>query len=601
VDLAALANGVLVRPAGAAPPVAFAAEELARYLGRIFGRRPTSTTAAGPPGDWLVLARNAAATRLPSASGVEWLVEPAEGGLAFVGDRPRTLLAAVYATLAAVGCEWSPDGEERIPSAGDARRALPRLAGRPAFARRAWASDIGTWHLGVPERLAARLPDDVAFVDWIAKSGGTALHFIRHANDAVWAVAPLVPELERRGLAVERGGHAIVELLPRERFAAHPEWFPARADGTRTDLGNLCGARPEALAVVRDGAARASGGADFHVWGIDVFGGGWCACAACAPLHPSEQALRVVNAVAEGLPGGARAFHLAYHDTLLAPRRVRPGPRVWAEFAPRERCYAHALDAGECETNRFYRVALDAHLEAFDGRVEAFEYYGDAILFGGCAVPLVDVIARDLECYRRAGVAGVACLTFGTFSLLAHGANLEAFARGVHDPGSATGARGRHAARVSREAEAAVADYLAALERAMAGVVRHGDLLLPPRDPTAAERIRSTLARLAASAPALRDRLAGASGPRVDVERACFDYTVQVLAAVETWLRADAGDTAADEAHAAFAAARAQLHAVAGASAGTFGAHDLEILHFAVAGMLRWPDEPMPRPFLGRC
>jgi len=601
VNLAELAAGVLVRPATGAAPVVFAAEELARYLGRIFGRTPASTTAPGPAGSWLVLARDGAVPRLPSASGVEWLIEPIDGGLAFVGDRPRTLLAAVYAMLAAVGCEWSPDGDERLPSCEDARHALPRLAGRPAFARRAWGSDLGTWHLGVPERLAARLPDDVAFVDWIAKTGGTALHFIRHANDSTWVVPALVPELERRGLAVERGGHAIVELLPREHFASHPEWFPERTDGTRTDLGNLCGARPEALAVVREGAARASGGTDFHVWGIDVFGGGWCACAACAPLHPSEQALRVVNAVAEGLPDGARAFHLAYHDTLRAPRLVRPGPRVWAEFAPRERCYAHALDADECETNRFYRAALDAHLEAFDGRVEAFEYYGDAILFGGCAVPLVEVIARDLECYRRAGVTGIACLTFGTFSLLAHGANLEAFARGVHAPEAAIGGRARHAARIARDDAAAVADYLAALERSMAGVVRHGDLLLPPRDAVAAGRVRDALARFTASAPALRERLRGATGARAAVELACLDYTVQVLAAVETWLAAAGSDAAADEAHATFATARARLHAVAGPSAGTFGAHDLEVIHFAVAGMLRWPDEPMPRPFLGRC
>jgi hypothetical protein len=377
-----------------------------------------------------------------------------------------------------------------------------------------------------------------------------------------------------------------------------------RPDGTRTDLGNLCTARPEPLALVRDGAAAASGGADFHVWGIDVVGGGWCACAECAGLHPSEQALRVANAVAEGLPSGARAFHLAYHDTLRAPRAIRPGPRVWAEFAPRERCYAHPLDAGECETNRFYRAALDAHLEAFDGRVEAFEYYGDAILFGGCAVPLVEVIARDLECYRRAGVAGVACLTFGTFSLLAHGTNLEAFARGVHDPAAATQARPRHAARISTDATPAIVGYLTALERLMAGVVRHGDVLLPSRDPAAAARTLVALERLLAAAPAVRVQLVAArrdDQARIDVELAALDYTLEVLAGVRAWLAAGGGDAAADQAFASFAAARARLHAAAGTLAGTFGAHDLEVIHFAVAGMLRWPDDPMPRPFLGRC
>src|SRR4029453_4533927 len=114
----------------------------------------------------------------------------------------------------------------------------------------------------------------------------------------------------------------------------------------------------------------------------------WCACAGCARLTPSDQAVRVCNAAAEG--GGGRIFHLAYHDTLDPPRSERPHPLVWAEFAPRERCYAHALDE-RCATNARYLRALEEHLAWFDGRVDVFEYYGDAILFGGCAVPLTRV------------------------------------------------------------------------------------------------------------------------------------------------------------------------------------------------------------------
>jgi len=120
-------------------------------------------------------------------------------------------------------------------------------------------------------------------------------------------------------------------------------------------------------------------------------------------------------------------------DTIEPPARVAPHPRVSAEFAPRERCYGHALDDPSCATNAFYRRALDAHLERFAGRVDVFEYYGDAILFGGCAVPLVDVVARDLECYRAAGVRGVSCLVFGQYSTWAYGVNVEAFAHGKHD------------------------------------------------------------------------------------------------------------------------------------------------------------------------
>src|SRR5207247_1941398 len=181
--------------------------------------------------------------------------------------------------------------------------------------------------------------------------------------------------------------------------------------------------RPRDLALQRAGAARRPPPLRRGVHRLDGQ-----ARRHRVPLHPprerhavgepragagARQALATCNAVADTLGPGGRVFHLAYHDTLEPPRAVRPDPRVWAEFAPRERCYAHALDDPACATNAAYRRALDAHLELFAGRVHVFEYYGDAILFGGCAVPLAEVVERDLDYYARAGVRGVSCLVFG--------------------------------------------------------------------------------------------------------------------------------------------------------------------------------------------
>src|SRR5207247_2491924 len=124
--------------------------------------------------------------------------------------------------------------------------------------------------------------------------------------------------------------------------------------------------------------------------------------------------------------------------------------------------------------------------ELFAGRVHVFEYYGDAILFGGCAVPLAEVVERDLDYYARAGVRGVSCLVFGQYSLWAYGVNLEAFARGAVVPAAAAAApAARAAGELFLEYTFAV---LEALERwlaaagpeardaalaALAGAVRH--------------------------------------------------------------------------------------------------------------------------------
>ncbi|HZP40705.1 MAG TPA: DUF4838 domain-containing protein [Candidatus Binatia bacterium] len=598
-DLARLAAGVVHHPEPAPAPLAFAVAELRRYLARIFGRAPVPAGRVDSPGAWLVLApAGAPSPPVPAdvPAGAEWVVRPADGAVAIAGTSPRAALAAAYALLAAAGCEWAPaEEDEHVPDASEVRRAVGPLEGRPAFARRAYASDLATWHYTMPERFAARLPDDVAFVDWMAKTDATAFLFIRSANDTQWVVPELVPELARRGLAIEGGGHALVELLPRALFATHPEYFPMTPGGARSDLGNACPSCAAALAVVRARAEAArrdiSGATDLHLWGLDLFGGGWCACPACAGLSPSDQALVVANAAADGLAGG-RLWHLAYHDTLPPPRRVRPGPRVWAEFAPRERCYAHAIDDAACPTNRACREALEGHLALFDGRVDVFEYYGDAILFGGVAVPLVDVIARDLAYYRRAGVGGVSCLVFGRFSLWAYGTNVAAFAAGVVDPARAGAARAAHARRRFGRAAPAMTRYLAALEATMAEVVRYGDVKLPPRDADRARRVHDRLVRALDRMPALRALLveaAAAGGPAIAAEADLLAYTAATLDNARAWLAARLGEmppARVEESAASVVAAIARLRTLDVRVTGTWGAYDLELTHQVFASLL---------------
>ena len=594
MDLARLAAGALYRPDPARAPVRFAATELRAYLARLFGDAPDECTVAGATGAWLHLAprHEEPPLEIPAPrAGAEYALVPRAGGLTLTAATPRALVAAVYALLEAAGCEWSPDGPdgERLPR--EPVRTVPALEGRPAFTRRTYASDLGTWHYGVPSRLAERLPSDVAFIDWMAKSGATGFLFIRAANDTQWTVPQLAAELGRRGLALEVGGHVLTELLPRSLFAAHPEYFPLTTGGDRSDFGNLCPSS-HALAVVTERARAAfAGAADVHLWGLDALGGGWCACERCGKLTPSDQALLVCNAVADALARDVRVFHLAYHDTLAPPESVRPAPGVSAEFAPRERCYAHALDDPACTTNRPYREAFERHLERFAGRVHVFEYYGDAILFGGCAVPLVDVCGRDLEYYRRAGARGVSCLTFGRYSLWAHGANIEAFARASIRPAGAPAARMAHCTRRFGAAAAPMARYLSALEALMARVVTYGDVKLPP----VRDAIRAALDEALAAAPdlrgLLRDAAAGdAASAQVAAEEQLLDYTLATLAAVRGWVAAavgEPGEADAERAAAALGDAIRHLAPVPVEVKGSWGAYDLEVANAFYAATLR--------------
>ena len=138
--------------------------------------------------------------------------------------------------------------------------------------------------------------------------------------------------LAERGIEAEYGGHVLQLLLPRDRFAAHPEYFPSGEDGRRMERGNLCVSNRAALELVRAGALGYVRDnpemAMLHIWGADVRRGAWCRCAECAALSPQLQYMKVVNEIAAALaPEGDAAppvAYLAYHDTLEPDPALRP-------------------------------------------------------------------------------------------------------------------------------------------------------------------------------------------------------------------------------------------------------------------------------------
>lgn len=334
-------------------------------------------------------------------------------------------------------------GRSRLPRiAVSAVDALEDFSVEPAFGRRAFTADIMTWHYEDPQRLAFHLEHDSAFIPWMAARGINAFAYIRHALDSRQKIDELIPAFGIRGIAAEYGGHVLQLLLPRERFATAPSFFPADAAGERKRKGNLCVSSAGAIAEVCAGAVSYARdnpeGELLHIWGADVRQGAWCKCGQCAGLAPQQQYMKVVNAIAEvfatkGIDECPVAY-LAYHDTLEPGPGWRPRPNVHFEWAPRERCYSHAIDEAACAVNPRYYESLKRNIELFDGRGHVFEYYADAILFGGLGVAMPGVVAGDLRAYRALGLESISCLTFGAYSTLAYPVNLESFVRGTQSP-----------------------------------------------------------------------------------------------------------------------------------------------------------------------
>lgn len=464
----------------------------------------------------------------------------------------------------------------------------------PAFTRRALVSDIMTWQYEKPDRFALHLAHDRQFIPWMAARGINAFSYIRHARDSRLKIDELRPLLDQYGIASEYGGHILQLLLPRDRFSAYPEMFPVGADGQRNPRGNLCVASAAALAIVRDGAVRYLRDNPecvlLHVWGADVWDGAWCRCGDCAGLAPQRQYMAVVNAIAAALAAGPAAAtpvaYLAYHDTLDPLPELDPLPNVSFEWAPRERCYSHAIDDAACAVNPRYLDSLRRYIDLFDGRGHVFEYYADAILFGGLGFATPATIARDLRAYRALGIASVSCLTFGAYSMLAYPVNLEAFARGTQSPDFDPDATLADVAarRHPRCAPAMTAAYRA-IARASALILDGGDVMRPALNSAApAERIRQLRAadEALAAACAAADQVIGAVRDDLTAaERAVWQYGREVVHGIADYIAA--AGLAGAERGARFEAAIgrigeaiAQVRAIDPPLKGTWGAYDIE-------------------------
>ena len=478
-------------------------------------------------------------------------VSRASGSIVVRAGTERGLIHGASNLLEKLGTQFLPGVAPSYPRIDRARlAALEPFSVAPAFKRRAFASDIMTWDYSFPDRLDLHLRHDREFIPWMARRGVNAFSYIRHAHDTRLKIDEIAPLLREHGIDVEYGGHVLQLLLPRERFAEHPEYFPAGDDGVRAARGNLCVSNPDAIALVREGAlAYVHDHPEnelLHIWGADVRGGAWCRCAQCRELPPQIQYMYVVNAIADALAAESAAppiAYLAYHDTIDPHPGLKPLDNVWFEWAPRERCYSHAIDDPACEINPRYLESLKRYIDIFDGRGHVFEYYADAILFGGLGFATPAVIASDLRAYLRLGLTSISCLTFGAYSVMAYPVNLEAFVRGSRDPAFEPGptlvdtAAGRHP-RCASEMTAAYR----AVERASKLCLDYADVMSPVVPPEKAARKRDELREAALifnEAIAAADQIAQSSETGLaNAEKDLWRYSSDVLAGLSDYLGA---------------------------------------------------------------
>lgn len=277
-------------------------------------------------------------------------------------------------------------------------------------------------------------PGDLTLSDWPERASRARLTTIAlHPTPSVVAAFIETDPGQRfhkrcseLGLEVEYELHAMSDLLPRDLYDRDPELFRMDETGHRVREHNLCCSSLRALEVAAENAVRYARlltptTGRYFLWGDD--GVPWCRCPKCKELSDSDQALLLTNHLATALrkvDRRAKVAHLAYHNTLAAPTRVKPERNVFLEFAPIHRRYDIPYEQQRDPQQADRLDALDANLQVFDAaQAQVLEYWMDASRFAGWKRPSprlpwsAPLVAADLDAYGARGIRHVT--SFGVY------------------------------------------------------------------------------------------------------------------------------------------------------------------------------------------
>ena len=228
----------------------------------------------------------------------------------------------------------------------------------------------------------------------------------------------MIPELRKRGILIEVGGHGYQIFLPAARyFAQHPSWF-GMDNGKRSDDPRVvfCTANPEAVSAyvagVRDYLQR-------HPE-IDIFdcrppdSSHWSTAPEDLALGtPTERHLRLINHLVEELKGQFPRLKVRFeaYSALIdpPPHPVRMAEGTLMEFCPINRSFQGPLFADDNPVNHEYFQELEGWLGAVvqPGSV-ILNTYVTKYQWRSLPVLLPHLIALESKRYAQMGLGGMA-------------------------------------------------------------------------------------------------------------------------------------------------------------------------------------------------
>ncbi|MBR6793593.1 MAG: DUF4838 domain-containing protein [Clostridia bacterium] len=458
----------LLLPTDPTPRETFAAEELCRYLNRIFGMTPAedgeiSFLIGGPD-------RNPASAELISGKEFDALLTEPEGlcikisgnrillaGSQGKEDQERGTLYAVYeflerhlgCTLAAY-CAPDVDAGEIVPTLEEL--TLPDGQYIKPGADRPYRTAIVQYgdRAGDPIH-----PLNLSFFDWLCKNRYNRLLIWARIYEA-WRKAGLVKELEKRGIRLSVGHHEASalwmpyygnEYFPEHYVETHPEYFRLEADGSRfvpTEPNDPFGqwifcSRNEAFLAEISGNILKWLAQNPQVDTITLWPNDGkreqCHCPRCSPYSKIENYTYVQNEIAKRVAAvypHIKIDMLIYVDLWECPDKVSLAPNLFID----EATWAATLrNCGKPDGSCLIGTYFDENLlrwKRTGAQTVYYDYYMGVYGNRQRIIPMADELQSIWKDFVKKDIAG-AGTQIECFNLWNHLMNLYTFGRTAYD------------------------------------------------------------------------------------------------------------------------------------------------------------------------
>ena len=416
----------IVYPASASLTEKFAAAELKKYLVQIsqakFNASNHITAHSIVVCTTSSLQKMGSGPDIPSLKELEYGIFKRGESLWLTGGSDASTLHAVYDFLSALGCRWlAPDFNfyEGKSKSIPVQTELSFLfsgdrIGKPVLKYR---------KLYIEEGLSHHTENLKELIDWMPKARFNVLAIpldYQGKGRVKWDNwrDQLVPELQKRGIIIEVGGHGYQNFLNAsmdngQLYKKHPEWFGLKNGNRSPDLHVVfCTSNADAVAYLQNKflnylKARPEINI-FDFWPPD--GETWCECPDCLSLgSATDRHALLVSQTAEFLKKElpkVRLECLAYSRYVELPQHVVLNQEVLLDFCPINQSFEYQIYDENSENNRMYKENLLSWLQRFKGDISIYSYYRK---YAWHSLPNVipHYIQNDLRFYRDCGVKGI--------------------------------------------------------------------------------------------------------------------------------------------------------------------------------------------------